>query len=652
MGDSLTLSESTVTDVVNFGGLISNHANSVLRVLNSKISNNRLDYGSIVNEGILNITSSVVNNNLSLQGGTVGGTVVNRSSAVITNSLISNNTGDTGGGIFSDGDLTLINSTLSGNVSFSDGSGVYHQTGDLIITNTTISGNRTTSGEGGGVAVVGGTATITHSTITNNAAWRGGGISGRNSNISLGHSIVAGNRLETQETESEGPNVYNSFASSSITSLGYNLIGNSTNNNSFVNGQDGDQVGTEAAPLDPGLRPLRNNGGPTPTHALAAISPAVNAGDPSFSPPPATDQRGEARVFNGRIDIGAFELTAVGASDDGDGVEAAIDGRYENGAFVDESTVASSSFTDQHLGGKTYGTLSGLVGDFAGSVKDINGAVGVVLSVQSGTSVQGGIASRSVVMCGGDYTILLDAGDTVEATCGSLLAKVISGNVDVTLSNGAVISAPQGATAFINKQNSGSFTVENRSSNQTITLTYQGERTSVAPGESASTAPPSDLYTVTFDGVPIGRVLSSVKLGNGIVSDSGVDTDSLYFYARRSDKGGNTAMVTGSRRELIISKDGRSQASYTRGGTILFSFAGFGSGKVTVKTLDVMGVTAAGGTVEVFDGRTRIKQVAVPKTGTSGRATLTIEAENVNILRVYLKGVGRVDNVVFEVAKP
>src|SRR5206468_12368072 len=38
-------------------------------------------------------------------------------------------------------------------------------------------------------------------------------------------------------------------------------------------------------------------------------SPAINAGDPSFTPPPDYDQRGPGfpRVVNGRIDIGAFE---------------------------------------------------------------------------------------------------------------------------------------------------------------------------------------------------------------------------------------------------------------------------------------------------------------------------------------------------------
>jgi hypothetical protein len=60
--------------------------------------------------------------------------------------------------------------------------------------------------------------------------------------------------------------------------------------------------------LDPLLGPLADNGGPTHTHLPANNSPVVNAGDPAFAPPPATDQRGRLRVMDGRIDIGSVEI--------------------------------------------------------------------------------------------------------------------------------------------------------------------------------------------------------------------------------------------------------------------------------------------------------------------------------------------------------
>ena len=61
----------------------------------------------------------------------------------------------------------------------------------------------------------------------------------------------------------------------------------------------------------PGLGPLANNGGPTLTHALLTGSPALNAGNPAIVDPPATDQRGDARIVQGRIDVGAVEMPAA-----------------------------------------------------------------------------------------------------------------------------------------------------------------------------------------------------------------------------------------------------------------------------------------------------------------------------------------------------
>src|SRR5437660_11646936 len=58
------------------------------------------------------------------------------------------------------------------------------------------------------------------------------------------------------------------------------------------------------------LGPFQDNGGSTFTHALLPGSPAINAGDPAFTPPPFFDQRGLGfdRIVNGRLDIGSFEV--------------------------------------------------------------------------------------------------------------------------------------------------------------------------------------------------------------------------------------------------------------------------------------------------------------------------------------------------------
>src|SRR5207247_2347431 len=87
-----------------------------------------------------------------------------------------------------------------------------------------------------------------------------------------------------------------------VTSHGYNL--SSDDGAGYLNGP-GDQINTE-----PLLGPLQDNGGPTFTHALLPGSPAIDAGDPNFVPPPYYDQRGPGydRVRNGRLDIGSFEV--------------------------------------------------------------------------------------------------------------------------------------------------------------------------------------------------------------------------------------------------------------------------------------------------------------------------------------------------------
>ncbi len=64
--------------------------------------------------------------------------------------------------------------------------------------------------------------------------------------------------------------------------------------------------------VDPRLGPLQDNGGPTQTMALLDGSPAFDAGNNALVPAGlTTDQRGLPRVFDGTVDIGAFESQTV-----------------------------------------------------------------------------------------------------------------------------------------------------------------------------------------------------------------------------------------------------------------------------------------------------------------------------------------------------
>jgi hypothetical protein len=174
----------------------------------------------------------------------------------------------------------------------------------VTISSSTISGNSAgNGGNGGGIDngandANGATLTITNSTLTGNSAGAGGGIynssqQGGFAGLDLGSTIL--------NAGGSGENIFNT---GTVTSLGYNL---SSDDGGGLLSQPGDQINT-----DPMLGPLQDNGVPTFTHELLPDSPAINTGDPSFTPPPFFDQRGPSfyRVRDGRIDVGSFEMQA------------------------------------------------------------------------------------------------------------------------------------------------------------------------------------------------------------------------------------------------------------------------------------------------------------------------------------------------------
>lgn len=209
----------------------------------------------------------------------------------VTNSTLTGNTAGLGGGTFNSGTLTIANSTVSGNMA-GEGAGIYNAgSGTSTIDNSTFSGN-TASETGGGVFNIG-TLQIANSTISNNSsAFLAAGVLNF-ANLQIGDTIL--------KTGESGENIY-SNGDGMVMSLGYNV---SNDDGGEILTGPGDQIDT-----DPMVGPLQDNGGPTFTHALLPGSPAIDAGDPNFTPPPLFDQRGPGfdRVVNGRIDIGSFEV--------------------------------------------------------------------------------------------------------------------------------------------------------------------------------------------------------------------------------------------------------------------------------------------------------------------------------------------------------
>jgi subtilisin-like proprotein convertase family protein len=220
-----------------------------------------------------------------------GGGILNRAAGQVTLNYawLKDNIAQTaaGGGISNEGTLNLTASTLSGNTaSLLQGGGV-RNVGTATLTLVTLSGNTTPSSEGGAIYADGGSVQIVSSTIVGNTD--PGLKTVAPGSLSLVNSIVI--------DRSGGPN-----CSGAVTSQGYNL---ETKNSCNFN-----QPGDQANKSSPGVGTLQDNGGPTPTHALAFSSPARNSGTTDLAKCQAKDQRDIARPQpdNGRCDIGAYEV--------------------------------------------------------------------------------------------------------------------------------------------------------------------------------------------------------------------------------------------------------------------------------------------------------------------------------------------------------
>jgi hypothetical protein len=326
---------------VAVGGAIYNDG-ATLTIAHSTISGSSAGRGGgIYNSGIngaeLTLSHSTLNGNSAIyEGGGIynqGGRDLARSEVILDGSTIRGNSAQNGAGLYNLGRfdlraiLTINNSTISGNAASQNGGGIYNDgrqapTEAMVTLNhCTMSGN---SARIGGAVVNDGSLQgdaaleIFHSTLSGNLGIVGGGI--YNTRIALPseparagggiHPNIGPTRATTRikntilRTGISGRNIYND--SGPFTSLGYNLS-NDEASNLFT--ATGDQINT-----DPMVGPLQDNGGPTFTHGVAHGSPAIDAGDPGFVPPPDFDQRGPgfARVFGGRIDIGSFEAQPVG----------------------------------------------------------------------------------------------------------------------------------------------------------------------------------------------------------------------------------------------------------------------------------------------------------------------------------------------------
>ena len=304
-----------VTISYEFGGGI--HVHGSLTLIDSVVSDNAAGGGgAIFNGGTLTIINSrIVNNNAEGQGGGI----FNGGNLELDGVILQNNRSRGGGALSNWGNVEAVRMSISDNRARLGGGGVLNTAvGNLNMDSVTIDNNSTMAG--GGIRNFG-HSTLVNSTISLNSALAGGGIENWK-NFYIANSTLTSNESDKggginirrrsftdPETELTGKILAGNSAAEGadcyggVSSIGNNLIGINADCN--YRAGPSDLVGTSHQPLNPLLGPLRNNGGPTGTHALMALSPAIDAGRSESEP--SLDQRGVPRAQIGRTDIGSFE---------------------------------------------------------------------------------------------------------------------------------------------------------------------------------------------------------------------------------------------------------------------------------------------------------------------------------------------------------
>jgi CSLREA domain-containing protein len=292
------------------------------------------DGGGIYTAAPLTATSVVVKNNEAL---TNGGGIYNEGLTTITNSTISGNIAEGGGGLFLTGTqpidivgttlnanravgggaisgrsgvtINIVNSTLSGNLARDIGAGFYHN-GPANLNFVTIANNVTgteapAAGSGINTFQSGAAVVVVKNVLL--AANVKGFVAIADSELYKTVDIPQPGDLEFPLPE-YAANCGYSGNGLGVTSSGNNLSTDATCT-TFIQASDIETF------VDPAfiIGPLKDNDGPTQTHALLPGSPALSAG--AWDANVTKDQRGDPRETP--PDIGAFELDNIGGGGGG-----------------------------------------------------------------------------------------------------------------------------------------------------------------------------------------------------------------------------------------------------------------------------------------------------------------------------------------------
>ena len=379
--------------------------------------------GAVHNAGQLVLRGVLVSGNATFNGdgGAVGN--VGGNAEIVDSTLADNDASSDGGAIMnrSDGVLVLKRSTLTRNSAANAGGALQNEVASATLLNTTLSGND--APEGGAISNAGGAGlTLLNSTLAANTATQGAGIYNRVGTMSFANSILNDRCFFLR--------------SPGTTDAGHNLERWNT---------CGLTEPTSMTSQPTGLALLADNGGPTPTHAIVAGGPAIDAADDAtcaMAGVDGSDQRGVARpdgdpASAAGCDIGAVEYVDCDGNAIDDGSEIAadpaldLDGSGVLDACEDQPPVADAG-RDQVLECSADAGAAVTL-DGSGSSDPEGAALSYAWSGPFGTETD---VSASVVMPLGSSLVSLEVADPAGNTAGDDMRVTVEDTAAPTASAG------------------------------------------------------------------------------------------------------------------------------------------------------------------------------------------------------------------------
>ena len=268
---TLTLSEVVIDGNAagGYGGGIYARTASSLAVVGTTISANSADVRGgglcLVGDTVLTLSDSTVQDNSA--GVTGGGIHAEASELTISNVTLSANSSILGGGVYGDASLlTLTATSISENIATVGGGGIWAEDCAIVLVDSVMVANAASTYDGGAIYCSQGSVMLTSSLVTGNMAGRNGGaVFNANADLTVASSTIAGNTAGTAGggVHAGGTEAFfNTLIAQNAASVAADcsgtvetaygsFFGDGSATSGLSDGVDGNQVGTDAAPIDP-----------------------------------------------------------------------------------------------------------------------------------------------------------------------------------------------------------------------------------------------------------------------------------------------------------------------------------------------------------------------------------------------------------------